>query len=123
MDASFDFVIIDWVVLDNWYAAFERCDPTIFEHSTHHRIERKEQAPGLPRDRIAKIHANVGIRIEREELANGKVEVQGRRYLQIANILRRTVTGNTEVIAHQRNKVAVRANLGQHDAEGRSGHH
>ena len=75
MDASFDFVIIDWVVLDNWYAAFERCDPTIFQHSAHQRIEREKQAPSLPRDRIAKIHANVGIWIERKEPAIGKVEV------------------------------------------------
>jgi hypothetical protein len=52
--APFNFEVVDWVVLDNWHAAFERCDPTIFQHSTHHCIEREKQAPSLSRDRIPK---------------------------------------------------------------------
>ena len=61
MDARFDFEIVDRVVLDNRHAAFEGCDPTIFKHSTHHRIERKKQAPSLPRHGIAEIQRISGL--------------------------------------------------------------
>src|ERR1041384_3860973 len=84
VEACLDFEIVNRAVLDDWHAAFERCYPTIFEHSTHHRIERKKQTPSLPRHRIAEIPANIGIGIEREEPAMGKIAVQGRRQLEIA---------------------------------------
>jgi len=74
MDAPFNFEIVDWVVLDDRHAAFERCDPTTFKHSTHHRIEREKQAPSLPRHGVTKIHANVRIGIEREEPVIRKVD-------------------------------------------------
>ena len=104
VDTCFDFKVVNRVVLDNRHAPFERCDPTIVQHSTYQRIERKKQAPSLSRHTIAEIHANVGVRIKREEPAIGKVEVQSRRYLQIADFAPRWISCHTQVIAQSGTK-------------------
>jgi hypothetical protein len=54
------FKVVDWIVLDYGDAYLERKGDVIRQIASHSRIEGNEKTPCLPRDRITKIHANIG---------------------------------------------------------------
>lgn len=86
-------------------------------------VQRQEQAAGLPCDRVAEIDANVLTRIERDEPAIRKADVQGRAKLQIADVPPGRVAYHADVVAKDRLEIARLADLRQCDAETHDRHH
>ena len=71
-ESDFRFEIVDWVVLYNRHADFERKGDVIGQVTPNSRIERKEQTPGLAGQRIAKVHADIGAGISETNHFSGR---------------------------------------------------
>jgi hypothetical protein len=79
--------------------------------ASHSRIEGNEKTPCLPRDRIAKIHANIGAWIKGDEPTVWKPKVEKRSQLQIADVSFGRIARKTYVVTREWFKKAARTQL------------
>ena len=60
---QFSFEFVNRIIIDDWYAGFQRNDQAVGDGSTDRDVKRKEEAAGLAGKCVAEIDADVVARI------------------------------------------------------------